>query len=69
MYVEGRLKSRTYEGQDGTTRFSNDINVVSVEFLGGQRDSGGDAVGAAAAAAPRPNPAPPLVCHVGTSNV
>ena len=34
VYVEGRLKSRTYQTQSGETRFSNDINVTEVQFLG-----------------------------------
>ncbi len=34
MYVEGRLKSRTYQTQSGETRFSNDINVTEIQFLG-----------------------------------
>jgi len=34
VYIEGRLKSRTYQTQNGETRFSNDIMLSSVEFLG-----------------------------------
>ena len=34
VYVEGRLRSRSYTGQDGQLRFSNDINVTEVQFLG-----------------------------------
>ena len=41
VYVEGRLKSRTYQTQAGETRFSNDINVTEVQFLGQRGDSGG----------------------------
>lgn len=32
-YVEGRLHSRTWEGQDGKTRFVNEIVANSVLFL------------------------------------
>ncbi len=42
VYVEGRLSSRSYEGRDGTTRFSNDISLTDVQFLGGR---GGDGDG------------------------
>ena len=49
-YLEGRLKSRTYQTQTGETRFSNDITITEVQYLGGQRDGTGDPVGAAAAA-------------------
>ena len=34
VYVEGRLKSRTYQTQAGETRHSNDINVTDIQFLG-----------------------------------
>ena len=33
VYVEGRLKSDTWTGQDGTTRFTNEINANQVVFL------------------------------------
>ena len=35
VYVEGRLRSRSYEGRDGQTRFVNEINLTDVQFLGG----------------------------------
>ena len=47
VYVEGRLSSRSYEARDGTTRFSNDISLTDVQFLGGR---GGDGDGAPASA-------------------
>ncbi len=34
VYVEGRLRSRTYETPDGQTRFSNEISATDVRFLG-----------------------------------
>lgn len=34
VYVEGRLKSRTYQGQDGQTRVSLDINLTEMQMLG-----------------------------------
>ncbi|MBE0415421.1 MAG: single-stranded DNA-binding protein [Dehalococcoidia bacterium] len=33
-YVEGRLRTRTWEGQDGQKRFSNEIVANKVIFLG-----------------------------------
>lgn len=33
VYVEGRLKSDTWTGQDGQTRFTNEINANQVVFL------------------------------------
>ena len=34
VYVEGRLRSRQYNRQDGTPGFSLDVNVTEVHFLG-----------------------------------
>lgn len=42
VYVEGRLRSRSYEGRDGQTRFVNEINVTDVQFLGGGNQMGED---------------------------
>lgn len=39
VYVEGRLSSRSYQGNDGQMRFSNEINAQTVLFL----DRGGTA--------------------------
>jgi single-strand DNA-binding protein len=33
VYVEGRLKSLTYQTRDGQSRFSNDVTVTEVQFL------------------------------------
>ena len=38
VYIEGRLKSRTYQTQGGETRFSNDVTISQVQFLGGRSD-------------------------------
>ena len=35
VYVEGRLSSRSFQGQDGQMRFVNEINLTDVQFLGG----------------------------------
>jgi len=40
VYVEGRLRSRTYETRDGQTRFVNEISASDVRFLG--QTSGGE---------------------------
>ncbi len=43
IYVEGRLSSRTYQGNDGQTRFSNDITLTDMQMLGrrSEMDEGG----------------------------
>jgi single-strand DNA-binding protein len=38
VYIEGRLKSRTYQTQNGETRFSNDVMVSQFQFLGSRGD-------------------------------
>ena len=43
VFVEGRLRSRSYEGRDGQTRFVNEINMTDVQFLGRAQGSEGAA--------------------------
>ena len=45
VYVEGRLQSRTWQGQDGQTRFSNEIRAQEVRFLDPRGQVSGDAGG------------------------
>lgn len=58
VYVEGRIKSRTWEGRDGSKHYSTDIvanDVVLVSGRGGEEGAasrGSQARPAAAAAAP-----------------
>jgi len=40
VYLEGRLKSRTYQAQNGETRFSLDISCNEIQFLGGGQGQG-----------------------------
>lgn len=61
IYVEGRIKSRTWEGKDGNKHHATDIVVERVVFAGPGRDAGasGEEAGtrpaaARAAAAPAP---------------
>jgi len=35
VYVEGGLKTRTYQAQNGETRFSMDVTCQEIQFLGG----------------------------------
>ncbi len=51
VYVEGRLNSQTWTGQDGQQRFSNEITANQVVFLsgGGPPDGSGGEVGEAPA--------------------
>lgn len=67
VYVEGQIRTRKYQGQDGQDRYFTEIRVYQMQMLGG-RDGGGSASygdsrssgygGAAPAARPAPAPAP-----------
>lgn len=41
IYVEGRLRSRSWVGQDGQTRFRNEIVASTVQFLTPRSQGGG----------------------------
>ena len=43
VFVEGRLRSRTYQDRNGQTRFANEITLTDMQFLGqagGAREEG-----------------------------
>jgi len=40
VYVEGRLKTRTYQAQNGEMRFSIDVTCQEIQFLGGGQGQG-----------------------------
>ena len=42
IYVEGRLKTRKWQGQDGQDRYTTEIVADQMQMLGG-REGGGDA--------------------------
>lgn len=39
LYVEGRLNPELWEGRDGKTRLTMNVNTTNVEFTGGKRSS------------------------------
>jgi len=41
VYVEGRIQTRSYEGQDGQKRYITELIAEDVRFLGGRDDAGG----------------------------
>ena len=41
VYVEGRLQTRSWEGQDGQKRTTTEINVTDVQFLDSRGSGGG----------------------------
>ena len=50
VYVEGRLSSRTYVGNDGETRVSLDVNASEVRFID-SRGANPDSTGSSSSAA------------------
>jgi len=40
VYLEGRIKSRTYQAQNGETRVSLDVSCSEIQFLGGGQGQG-----------------------------
>jgi single-strand DNA-binding protein len=51
VYVEGRIQTRSYDGQDGQKRYITELVAEEVKFLGG-RDSGPGAEGGYATGVP-----------------
>lgn len=41
VYVEGRLRTRSYDDKDGIKRYSTEIIADEVKFLGGRGEGGG----------------------------
>ena len=42
VFVEGRMQTRSWEGQDGQKRYTTELIAQEVQFLGSQRDGGFD---------------------------
>lgn len=64
IYVEGRIRTRKYQGQDGQDRFFTEIRVEQMQMLGSREgagaphpDDGADFRASAPAARPAPAPA------------
>ncbi|MBT4856580.1 single-stranded DNA-binding protein [Candidatus Uhrbacteria bacterium] len=56
VYIEGRLQTRDWEGQDGVKRYRTEIVTESMVMLGGKTQSGGGggSFGAPSTSAPVP---------------
>jgi len=66
IYIEGRLKTRQWQGEDGATRYTTEVHATDFTFLGnkGADDPRGDMAsqgGGAAAQAPQARPQTPVV--------
>ncbi len=56
IYVEGRLKTRQWQGEDGATRYTTEVHVTDFTFLGnkGENDPRAGSAPSAPQAAARP---------------
>lgn len=41
VYVEGRLKNRQWQGEDGNMRYTTEVHVTDFTFLSNKNESGG----------------------------
>jgi len=39
-FIEGALQTRSWEGKDGSKRYTTEINAKNVQFIGGQASAG-----------------------------
>ena len=54
VYVEGRLQTRSWEGQDGQTRYATEVVARDMQMLDGRGEGGGGYGGGGAERAARP---------------
>lgn len=52
VYIEGRLQTRSWEGQDGQKRYTTEIVAGEMQMLGSREDSGGGGFGQQPGGAP-----------------
>lgn len=60
VYVEGRLKTRQWQGEDGNTRYTTEVHVTDFTFLSNKGESSGpmpaqNKAPASSASQPEPN--------------
>ena len=41
VFIEGKLRTRKWEDQEGTTRYTTEINARELEMLGGRQEGAG----------------------------
>ncbi|MDX1332016.1 MAG: single-stranded DNA-binding protein [Robiginitalea sp.] len=55
IYIEGRLKTRQWQGEDGVTRYTTEVQATDFTFLSNK--GGGDMAGPPVQASAKPTPA------------
>ncbi len=58
IYVEGRLKNRQWQGEDGTTRYTTEVHVQEFTFLTTKNESSSNAPSGAPSSGPSKTSAP-----------
>ncbi len=58
LYIEGRLRTRSWSDQTGAKRYTTEVQVDSLQLLGKKTDAAGTAPQPVPQAAPAPQPAP-----------
>ena len=56
VYIEGRLRTRKWQDQNGNDRWTTEIIADEMQMLGGRTGAGAPAMGEPASAAPPPPP-------------
>ena len=56
IYIEGRLRTRKWQDQNGNDRWTTEIIADEMQMLGGRTGAGAPAMGEPASAAPPPPP-------------
>ena len=59
VYIEGRLQTRSWEGQDGQKRYATEVVASEMQMLDGRGDSGGGYGGGGPSGPPGPDEPPP----------
>jgi single-strand DNA-binding protein len=67
VYVEGKLRSRSFDTKDGNKRFITEIQVDNLVLLGGRKEQSSEYTPASNQSAPPPSPAPSPVPPAGTT--
>lgn len=66
IYIEGRLKTRQWQGEDGATRYTTEVHATDFTFLNNK--GGGESKGAESYAASGQGQASPAQAHTPTAN-
>lgn len=59
VYVEGKLRSRSFDTKDGSKRFITEIQVDNLVLLGGRKEQGNEFTPSSYQSTPSPAPVPP----------